>query len=245
MTLRSSIGWCDVTWNPITGCSPISEACQHCYAKRMAYRLRGRFGYPKDEPFKVTFHPDKLKQPLKRKKPSKIFVCSMGDLFHEDVQDVWLDKFLVAITNCPQHTFMVLTKRPQIAYKKFVLHRISKHNYPNLWLGVTVENQKRADERIPLLLQIPAKIRFISIEPILGPINIEQSIYKACRLPESEGWGIDWLILGAETGPQKREPKPEWIKGIVKQCHIAKIPIFMKDNLKPYWKAKLIQQFPE
>lgn len=186
---KTKIEWTEYSWNPVTGCTPASEGCQNCYAKRMATRLKGRYGYPEDEPFKVTLHPEKLKEPLKWKKPRRVFVCSMGDLFHEQVPDEYIAKVWEVMSNASQHTFLVLTKRPQ-RMKDFlarlgwyihdrdgypmeaVLDEGGKYTLKNVWLGVTAENQQRADERIPILLQIPAAVRFVSIEPMLGPVVI-------------------------------------------------------------------------
>ncbi|GAG05438.1 unnamed protein product, partial [marine sediment metagenome] len=172
--MTTKIEWASESWNPITGCTPISEGCANCYAKKMAQRLKGRFGYPEDEPFRVTFHPDKLDQPLKWRKPRHIFVVSMGDLFHpgilwSDNQEIW-----EIMAKCPQHTFMILTKRVE----RMRIFLTEDLNYklplplPNVYLGVTAENQQRADERIPILLQIPAAKRFVSIEPMLGPVDL-------------------------------------------------------------------------
>ncbi len=186
---KTRIEWAEVVWNPVSGCTPISEGCQNCYAKRMANRLRGRCGYPADDPFRVTLHPEKLEEPLKWKKPRRVFVCSMGDLFHEQVPDEYIAKVWEIMNNATQHTFLVLTKRPQ-RMKDFlarlgwyihdrdgypmeaVLDEGGKYTLKNVWLGVTAENQQRADERIPILLQIPAAVRFVSIEPMLGPVVI-------------------------------------------------------------------------
>lgn len=184
---RSKIEWTDATWNPITGCSPVSEGCENCYAKREAEgRLRGRAGYDKDEPFKVTFHPGKLDQPLHWSKPRRIFVCSMGDLFHEDVPLRWVNEVFLTIQKAPKHTFIILTKRPDRMqrYMKLLLEirRWPEDDipFPNLWLGVTAENQQRADERIPILLDTPAAVRFVSVEPMLGPVEL--SPWDKCDL---------------------------------------------------------------
>jgi protein gp37 len=180
--MSTKIEWAEETWNPVTGCTPISEGCQNCYAKRMANRLKGRCGYDADNPFKVTLHPERLDQPLCWKKPRKIFVCSMGDMFHEDVSGDFLYEIWGIMAQCPQHIFMVLTKRPEImrAWYNDVFLRVNplyrKNPLPNIWLGVTAENQARADERIPVLLQIPAAKRFVSIEPMLGPIDLSRWI---------------------------------------------------------------------
>lgn len=200
---RTAIEWTDYSWNPITGCTPISEGCENCYARRMAQRLRGRFGYSADAPFKVTLHPDRLEEPFRWHKPRKVFVCSMGDLFHEQVPDEYIAKVWEVMSNASQHTFIVLTKRPQ-RMKEFierlgwyihdregnpteaVLDKGGKYTLKNVWLGVTAENQARADERIPILLGIPAEMRFVSVEPMLGPVDLgkyftaRQMTCKAC-----------------------------------------------------------------
>lgn len=181
----TSISWAEKPWNPVTGCTPISEGCANCYAKRMAQRLRGRCGYPEDEPFKVTLHPDRLGEPLRMRKPSRIFVCSMSDLFHEDVPDAFINQVFAVMAMRPEHRFMVLTKRPE-RMKRYseAQAQLFPHGMltasgnipwplPNVWLGVTTENQARADERIPILLQVPAAVRFVSCEPLLGPVDIE------------------------------------------------------------------------
>jgi protein gp37 len=169
------IEWADRTWNPITGCTKISEACQNCYAERMAKRLAGRCGYPKANPFQVVYHSDKIDDPLRWRKPSRIFVCSMGDLFHEDVPEQMIGQVWNHMRLAPWHIYMILTKRPERMKDFFI--RIT-NTFPNeypapyIWLGVTAENQQRADERIPILLQTPAAKRFVSIEPMLGPVDI-------------------------------------------------------------------------
>ena len=167
----TKIEWADKVWNPVTGCTPISEGCEHCYAERMAKRLAGRFGYPEDEPFRVTYHEDKLTEPSSWKSPKRVFVCSMADLFHEDVSFDYLYRVFSVMGECPQHTFMILTKRPERMKAFFDGHQILDY-IPYVWLGVTCENQARADERIPILLQIPAAVRFVSLEPMLGPVDL-------------------------------------------------------------------------
>jgi len=245
---KTRIEWAEVVWNPVSGCTPISEGCQNCYAKRMANRLRGRCGYPADEPFKVTLHEDRLGEPLRWKKPRRVFVCSMGDLFHESVPESWILAVYTAMEKCPQHTFLLLTKRIHIAAE--VLNKFTGRSWPlpNVWLGVTAENQQRADERIPILLQIPAAVRFVSIEPMLGPVNLNfigfdgvrpisafgrcsyhTHLYKTeclCNSPRSVG--IDWVICGGETGPGARPMHPEWVRSLRDQCQAAGISFFLK-----------------
>ena len=235
--MPTKIEWATESWNPITGCTPVSEGCEHCYARRMAQRLKGRFGYPEDDPFRVTFHPDKLDQPLHWKKPRMIFVCSMGDLFHKDVphhtyieNEVPVNHIYITAKRCPQHIFLILTKRPKVMKSFFSWITAFGGKIPdNLWLGVSVENQQRADERIPILLQIPAAKRFVSIEPMLGPINIR----KIGPVPPSFNWeiarnGLDWVIIGGESGPGARPMHPNWPRSVRDQCQAAQVPFFFK-----------------
>jgi len=236
MNINNKIGWCDATWNPVTGCSPESEGCLNCWAKRLAEtRLRGRVGYDLKEPFDVTFHPNRLDEPLKLKKSSMIFVSSMGDLFHPDVQGQWLLDIWHVMEHSPQHTFLVLTKRPLIA-RSFLL---SREPIKHIWIGVTAENQTRADERIPILLSIPAAKHFVSVEPILDPVNLEPYLLSdydkaACEIQLLEPLGgfnyrkLKWVIAGPETGPNKRPYKDEWIEDLYKQSEAAGVPFWDK-----------------
>ncbi len=167
---KSRIEWTQHTWNPVTGCTKISAGCQNCYAENMAKRFGG------EDAFKVTLHPDKLDVPLKRKKPTTYFVCSMSDLFHEDVPFEFISKVFSVMQQNQRHTFQVLTKRPErvleyYAYQKEWLGIVLP--LKNVWLGVTAENQKEANHRIPILLSTPAALRFVSIEPMLEEINLE------------------------------------------------------------------------
>lgn len=247
---KTKIEWTEYSWNPVSGCTPISEGCQNCYAKRMANRLRGRCGYPADEPFKVTLHKDRLEEPLRWKKPRRVFVCSMGDLFHEDVSRWMRFEVMDIILQAKQHTFLILTKRPA-NMKEFFEWYYSKagrtiETIKNLWLGVTAENQQRADERIPILLQIPAAVRFVSVEPMLGPVDL--SLSDGVDLSVSVGTGLkpgksylinslDWVICGGETGPGARPMHPDWVRSLVLQCKNAGVPIFVKQMGSVWAKA--------
>lgn len=256
--MPTKIEWATDTWNPITGCTKISEACQNCYAERMSKRLAGRCGYPKDEPFKVTLHPERLEEPFGWRKPRRVFVCSMGDLFHEDVPEKFIyDIWDVMVLN-KQHIFLVLTKRPD-RMKSFIekvmtnrmnyastfgntlegkeARRWAQKPVQNIWLGVTAENQARADERIPILLQIPAAVRFVSVEPMLGPVDL--SLSDGVDLSMSVGTGLkpgksylinslDWVICGGETGPGARPMHPDWVRSLRDQCQAAGVPFFFK-----------------
>lgn len=272
--MASKIEWTDETWNPVTGCTPVSEGCANCYAKRMAKRLHGRCGYPETpHQFDVTLHPDRLDQPLRWKKPRTIFVCSMGDLFHEEVPFDFIDKVFAVAALCPQHTFQVLTKRPErmkeyLSDFDFRIDQITGHildlsgavwgdarseqpglqrwyqladplPLPNVWLGVTAENQATADERIPLLLQCPAAVRFVSVEPLLSMIDIRpwleilhrDEIDVPIPYPDNDDpWihPLDWVIVGGETGPGARPMDLNWARSVRDQCVAAGVPFFLK-----------------
>lgn len=258
MSNRSKIEWTDVTWNPVTGCTKISPGCKNCYAERMAKRLRGRAGYPNDDPFRVTLHGNKLEQPFHWRKPRKIFVCSMGDLFHPLVRLSYIRSILDKVVQLRyRHKFIFLTKRPQ--RMKEVIESVQRYYekfYPktkqltipfsNLWLGVTAENQEQADKRIPILLQIPATVRFVSIEPMLGPVNLKKlNIDIPSEIPSRrykevdclDGYfqhdtpfvgPINWVISGGESGPGARPMHPDWARSLRDQCTKADVPFFFK-----------------
>lgn len=209
----TKIEWTDKSWNPVTGCTPCSVGCQNCYAKRMARRLAGRCGYPAaPNEFAVTFHPGRLDEPLKWRKPRKIFVCSMSDLFHPHVRFPWRHRILLTIDRCPQHTFMLLTKRP--GNMRYIFSRSAIR--PNLWLGASICHSEDLWE-IPHLIATPAARRFVSFEPLLGPIHISDRLHS-----------LDWVIVGAETGPGKRPMQLDWARSIRDQCQAAGVPFFFK-----------------
>lgn len=216
--MPTKIQWADETWNPISGCTPVSGGCDNCYARRMAARLAGRFGYPADDPFQVTFHPDKLDQPSRWRKPRRIFVCSMGDFFHREVTETQRIQILAAMLKSPQHTYTLLTKRAGTMAKWWDWMFDPP---PNLWQGVTVENQKRADERIPKLLGTPAAVKFVSVEPMLGPVDFgPMATYPS--------YGLDWVILGCESGPKRRPCSLRWVQRALAECHDRRLPVFVK-----------------
>lgn len=219
----TKIEWADRVWNPVTGCTPVSAGCDHCYARRMATRLRGRAGYPADNPFRVTCHPDRLEEPRHWRKPSRVFVCSMGDLFHTAVSVEVLRRVWDIMAQCPRHTFMVLTKRPDRMRNLLSAsgHLRREHPLANVWLGVSVEDQRTADERIPILKQIAVPVRFVSVEPMLGPVNLG-------RLDRQPPYILDWIICGGETGPGARPMHPDWARSLRDQCVEAGVPFFFK-----------------
>jgi len=240
---NTKIEWAEKTWNPITGCTKISEGCKNCYAEKMSKRLAGRYGYPKYNPFAVTFHEDKLEEPLKWKKPSMVFVCSMGDLFHDDVDFELQNKIFSIIRKCSQHTFLILTKRPEKMRDFLKCYRACGEyhiTYKNVWLGVTVENQEQADKRIPILLEIPATKRFVSIEPMLEEVDLNCVPFPD-NWRDKDDWvsdGIDplrftkshieWVICGGETGQNARKIQTEWVRSLRDQCQVANVPFFFK-----------------
>jgi protein gp37 len=233
----TKIEWCDQTINPIIGCAKVSPACDNCYAEVMARRLAGMKHTKEDYSQVLTkghwngnivFREKELLKPEKWIKPQRIFITSMGDLFHENVLDQWLIEIMFMVKKNPQHTFTMLTKRPKRMLEFFTNCPTSPffEPLPNLWLGVTVENQHQANIRIPILLQIPAKKYFVSCEPLLGNINFPR--YPG-RLPtEPMLLGLDWIIVGAETGQKAREMKSEWMVNIYDQCRRALKPFFLK-----------------
>lgn len=235
MAGKSKIEWTEVSWNPVTGCDKISPGCKHCYAELMAKRLKamGQRNYANG--FSLTLQPHMLELPLKWKAPTRIFVNSMSDLFHKDVPDGYIQQVFAVMRRAHWHKFQVLTKRSDR-----LLELARKLPWePNIWMGVSVENQKYADERIPHLLQTPAAVRFLSCEPLLGPVDL--GLLGTC--PKEWGIGyrmigdlLHWVIVGGESGPGARDCNIDWIRSIVQQCKAAHVPCFVKQlGAKPYW----------
>ncbi len=231
---RSKIEWTDATWNPITGCTPVSAGCANCYAARMEGRnLPGHHQGPFTE---VAFHPERLEQPFHLKRPRRIFVCSMGDLFHGNVEVGWILDVFHRMADASQHTYMLLTKRPERAKRIFGMMAdpdFIGRVLPNVWLGVTAENQEMADQRIPILLQTPAAKRFVSVEPCLSMMDLsgwgsKMYLRTVGRDGSAERPGLDWCILGGETGTGARYmpgPVPQSLRD---QCVSAGVPFFFK-----------------
>lgn len=233
---KTGIEWTDATWNPIRGCSRVSEGCRNCYAERVAARFSGpgqpyeglavmKNGDPRWTGI-VRLIEDRLPDPLKWKKSRRIFVNSMSDLFHENVQDSWIRLIVRIMQDASQHIFQILTKRPERMAKWSCFgHDSLKH----VWLGVSVEDQATADERIPLLLETPAAVRWVSAEPLLGPVDFQrfqEHLPPAVHL----GWldDIDWLVCGGESGPGARPMHPDWARSARDQCVAAGVPFFFK-----------------
>jgi len=243
--MSTKIEWTNKTWNPIIGCTKVSEGCNNCYAEQFAYRLanmewkddRRQLNYcnvidPDTKKWngKTHFVQEAIYKPLKWEKPRIIFVCSMGDLFHESVPVSWIMQIMDIIEDCPQHTFQILTKRPARMLEYFGSNEKTKKSgqkiLPNLWLGVTTENQKQAETRIPILLNIPAAKRFISCEPLLSDIDLECFSETGCPWEAIED--LDWVIAGGETGSKARPMHPDWIESLRDQCIEAETPFFFK-----------------
>jgi protein gp37 len=207
----SLIEWTEATWNPVTGCTKVSAGCKNCYAERFSERLRlmGKPQYVNG--FKLTLQPTMLEVPLSWKRPRVIFVNSMSDLFHPDVGLPYTQRVFDVMNRCPQHTFQVLTKRPEIARSYARQLRWTK----NIWLGTSIEDARVLD-RVSELRRIPAHVRFLSVEPLLGRI---------ARLPLA---GIHWVIVGGESGPRARPMRPEWVQEIRDRCTERGIPFFFK-----------------
>ena len=211
MATKSTIEWAEMTWNPVTGCTKVSEGCRHCYAERMAMRLRAMGNRRYSNGFDVTLHDDLVDLPRMLRRRRLIFVNSMSDLFHEDVPDEFIGRVFETMADCPQHTFQVLTKR-----SRRLRDMAERLPWPkNVWIGVSVENQ-RVLGRIDDLRQVPASVRFLSCEPLLGPMD------------SLDLDGIAWVIVGGESGPGARPMKPEWVESILNQCRRANVAFFFK-----------------
>ena len=220
MADRTAIAWTDATWNPVTGCTKVSPGCDHCYAERFAERWRGVPGHAYEHGFDVTLRPERLDQPLRWTRPRRIFVNSMSDLFHEDIEDNYIDLVFRVMAEAHWHTFQVLTKRPGRMRAFMARHRFHTDDgrppfLPNVWLGASVESNAQRG-RVGTLLGTPAALRFLSLEPLLGPID-------ALLLD-----GIGWVIAGGESGPGARPMDPAWVRAIRDQCARAGVPFFFK-----------------
>jgi protein gp37 len=211
MADRSAIEWTEATWNPVTGCTKVSPGCAHCYAETFAERWRGLPGHPYEQGFDLRFWPDRLEQPLRWKRPRTIFVNSMSDLFHEDIPDDYVEDIFRVMGEAHWHIFQILTKRHERLAE--LAPRLTWH--PNIWMGVTIEN-RRFVHRADYLREVPAAVRFISAEPLLGPLE---------GLDLSE---IDWLIAGGESGYRHRPVRVEWLRELRDRCLAEKVAFFFK-----------------
>ncbi len=273
MSQATTIEWTDATWNPVKGCKPVSPGCKNCYAEMIAARFSGSYPDKPENP-KATFHgfaimtdhgpqwtgkveliESKLLEPLHWRKPRRVFVNSMSDLWHENLPRVQIARTYAVMAYCQWLTFQVLTKRPDVRFQYCGLENdvrdllqclLSEHcpprhakpfrwPLPNVWEGVSVENQETADSRIPELLRTPAAVRFISYEPALGPLSFRWAKWhKYTNAPGTvsghlDGMkGIDWVIAGGESGPGARPIDPAWVRNIRDQCQAARVAFFFK-----------------
>lgn len=268
--MPTGINWTDEVWNPITGCAKVSPGCDHCYALSLSNRWQAAWRKKKQKGTEkyngtvkngdwsglVRCHPEVLDKPLRWIKPRRIFVCSMSDLFHHDVHPMFRRLVCGTMEKCPQHIFQVLTKRPEQMHSDFTNNTLftdAPFPLPNLWLGVTAENQKYADKRIPLLLNTPAAVRFISAEPLLGPLDIRA--YLPTLIPGTKTKlfsyrnniikTLDWVIIGCESGPNRRPCKIEWIESLVDQCQEAEVDVWVKQVEIDGVVTSDVTKFPE
>jgi protein gp37 len=265
---KSAIEWTDATWNPVTGCAKISQGCKHCYAEREWPRLTKLVPAYAGRAFRdVRTHADRLDQPLRWKKPRRVFVNSMSDLFHEAVPFEFIDRVFAVMALAPQHTFQVLTKRAERMHDYLLqrsesmcasdwprsnpvaiamsvaskargdalpgnapLHLAGNWPLPNVWLGVSVEDQAAADERIPLLLKAPSAGRWISAEPLLGPVSFDGLFANTADIRDGTNAleALDWVVAGGESGPKARPMHPAWARLLRDQCAAAGVPFLFK-----------------
>jgi protein gp37 len=289
--LNSKIEWTDATLNVVTGCTKVSDGCDHCYAEKITERFHGKGSFAE-----VKLHEDRLNAPLHWRKPRRVFVNSMSDLFHQDVPDEFIARAFAAMALTPRHSFQILTKRHgrmrsllnrpdfQEAVAEHATDLIGARPWqrwqidttgwtatpsgtaagnlwyppwplPGVWLGVSVEDQKRADLRIPALLGTPAAVRFLSCEPLLGPVDLVGELAVGCedvgpaithhgystRTDYGTGIeydcehqvGIDWVIVGGESGPDARPMELDWARSLIEQCRAARVPVFVKQDSGP------------
>jgi len=224
MSDKSAIEWTNATWNPVTGCTQVSPGCDHCYALTFAERFRGVPGHPYEQGFDLKLWPDRLELPLKWKKPRRIFVNSMSDLFHKDVPDDFIVDVFKTMISADQHIFQILTKRPSRLVNTGLTKKITQKifnltggtSWPiHIWLGVSIETSMYA-WRADALRKIPASVRFISAEPLLGPLD------DICLED------IHWLISGGESGPGHRFCDPEWVRSLRDRCQQEGVAFFHK-----------------
>lgn len=225
---NSAIEWTEATWNPVTGCTKVSPGCDHCYAERIVERFHGKGSFAV-----VQRSEEKLYLPLRWRKPRRIFVNSMSDLFHDDVPDSFIARVFSVMAATPHHTYQLLTKRhgrmhSLIGYDGIRLLEAAPTEesaaalyeqwpLPNVWLGVSVEDQKRANLRIDALADTPAAVRWLSMEPLLGPVDLSRWLTQ-----------IDWVVVGGESGPGARPMHPDWVRSLRDQCTAAGVPFFFK-----------------
>lgn len=256
MSDRSAIEWTDATWNPVTGCTKVSPGCDHCYAETFAERFRGVPGHHFTDGFDLTVRPGRLEQPLRWARPRRVFVNSMSDLFHPGVDDDYIARVFAVMALADQHTFQLLTKRhgrcrallTDPGFRRLVeQHADGPLDWPlpNVWLGVSVEDQQRAELRIPALIDTPAAVRWVSAEPLLAPVDLTRITLVRPRPPHGPGVRLDslaghldgtddviarldWVVAGGESGASARPVDPAWIRSLRDQCARVGTPFLFK-----------------
>lgn len=218
MSDHSAIEWTDATWNPVTGCTKVSPGCKHCYALTFSERFRGVPGHPFEQGFDLRLWPQRLELPLAWKTPRRIFVNSMSDLFHERVPDAFIDAVFRTMARAAWHQFQVLTKRPDRLRNYVARFESLERSHPNVWLGTSVETQHYVG-RAALIADLAVSVRFLSCEPLLGPLDLSQVL---------GGGRINWVIVGGESGHRARPMDPGWARDIRDQCRQAGVPFFFK-----------------
>lgn len=237
MSQNSKIEWTDATWNPVSGCSKVSAGCKNCYAEKIAERFKGSKAFP--DGFKVTLHPERLSDPLHWRKPKRVFVNSMSDLFHEEVPFKFILEIFGVMAKAKRHTFQVLTKRPE-RMLEFIRKIGGIAQFPNIQLGVSAEDQKTLEQRLPPLLACRAAVHFLSAEPLLGPLDITTVPWTVSGyLEPPHNDVLNWVICGGESGPGARPMHEDWARGLLYQCQVAGIPFFFKQwgQWLPYRQA--------
>lgn len=229
MATTTEIEWTDATWNPVTGCSKITDGCAGCYAERLAERFRGVIGHPYENGFDLTLRPERVNQPISWREPRRVFVNSMSDLFHKDVPTDFIDKVFATMEKADWHTYQVLTKRSSLM-TRYLRDRYGDGLAPaHIWLGVSVENRENV-VRLKHLQAARASVKFVSFEPLIGPVGTVDLA------------GINWAIVGGESGPKARPMEEEWATEIRDQCEAAKVAFFFKQwgGIRPKSGGRLL-----
>jgi len=265
---NTGIEWTDASWNPVRGCTRISEGCRNCYAERVAARFSGFDKNGKPQPYhglakmtpsgprwtgEIKLVPKHLEDPVRWKRPRRIFVNSMSDLFHESLGVDSIQAVFDVIFRAKHHTYQILTKRakrmfevmPHVRYATGKKWEVCPE--PNVWLGVSVEDQENAETRIPWLVETPAAVRFLSVEPLLAPVDLSQWL-----IPKRLDRGINWVILGCESGPDARPMDLNWARAVRDQCALANVPFFLKQVMRsgridklPELDGRRWEEFPD
>ena len=231
MSDKSTIEWTDATWNPVRGCTKVSAGCALCYAERFSERFRGVPGHPFEQGFDLRLVPEKLDQPRRWRRPRRVFVNSMSDLFHPEVSESYIARVGRVMADVSRHTYQVLTKRHDRMEKLLGGSLSWMGELPNVWFGVSVENRRQGLPRLDALRRTPAVVRFASVEPLLEDLG------------EFDLRGIDWVIVGGESGPRARPMEEAWVVNVLRQCQRDGVPFFFKQwgGVRKHLNGRLLQ----